>query len=140
MGSLKAFMLPPVTDETKDIVIGKRFVTEKGEPQPFTIRVISQEVNENLRKQCARPIKRNGTIIGEDFDSIKFGKLLVIACTAYPDFRSTELCEFYKTMDPLDVPSKMLTAGEYAKLVSAINELNGFTGNSEDLEEEAKNS
>ena len=140
MGSLKAFMCPPVTDETKDVIIGKRFVNEKGEPQPFTIRVISQEINESLRKQCAHPIKKNGTVIGEDFDSIKFGKLLINACTVTPDFKNAELCDYYKTKDPLEVPSRMLTAGEYAKLVKEINALNGFAEDVEDLEEEAKNS
>jgi hypothetical protein len=44
-------------------------------------------------------------------------------------------------MDPAEVPSRMLSAGEYAKLVKEINELNGFVSqdNSEALEEEAKN-
>ena len=139
MGSLKAFMCPPVMDETKDVIISKRFVDENGEPQPFTIRVISQEINEGLRKQCVKPIKKNGTVIGEETDTTKYGKLLILTCTVSPNFRDSDLCDYYKTKDPLDVPSRMLTVGEYAKLAKAINDLNGFGEDIEELTEEAKN-
>lgn len=140
MGSLKAFMQPPVMDETLDVIVSKRFVNEKGEPEPFKIRIISQEVNEGIRRQCVKPVKKNGTVVGEEFDSVKFGKLLVLTCTTYPNFKDTELCDYYKTKDPLDVPSRMLTVGEYSRLVKAINDFNGFNEDIEELEEEAKNS
>lgn len=136
---LKAFMLPSVTDETKDVIISKRFVDEKGEPLPFKIRKISQEINEGLRKQSSKPIKKNGTIVGEELDSIKFSRLLIIACTLEPNFKASELCDFYKTKDPTDVPSRMLTAGEYAKLAKEIQDFNGFNEDVEELEELAKN-
>lgn len=139
--SIKAFMQPPVEAETKEVIISRRFVNEKGEPQPFVIRAISQETNEGLRKQASHPIKRNGVIVGEDIDTTKYGRLLVLACTVEPDFRDKELCDYYKTLDPAEVPSRMLGAGEYAKLVKEINKLNGFISqdNSDALEEEAKN-
>lgn len=140
--SIKAFMQPPVEAETKKVIISARFTDENGEPQPFVIRVISQETNESLRRQAGKPIKKNGVVIGEDFDPIKYGRLLINACTVSPNFKDRELCEYYKTLDPLDVPGRMLTAGEYAKLVREINDLNGFTVKDEDmdeLEEEAKN-
>ena len=133
-------MQPPVEAETKKVIISARFTDENGEPQPFIIRVISQETNEGLRRQAVKPVKKNGVVVGEDFDAAKFGKLLVMACTVEPNLKDTELCEYYKTLDPLDVASRMLTAGEYNKLVREINNLNGFTANSVDeLEEEAKN-
>ena len=138
--SIKAFMQPPVEAETKKVIISARFTGENGEPQPFVIRVISQETNEGLRKQSAKPVKKNGVVVGEDFDAIKYGKLLVMACTVEPNFKDKELCDYYKTLDPMDVPGRMLTAGEYNKLVREINDLNGFSGSSNDeLEEEAKN-
>ena len=139
--SIKAFMQPPVEAETKEVIISKRFVDENGEPQPFKIRVISQETNESLRKQACKPVKKNGVVIGEDVDSIKYGRLLMLACTVEPNFKDKELCEYYKTLDPAEVPSRMLGAGEYAKLVKEINELNGFISPdvSDALEEEAKN-
>jgi len=139
--SIKAFMQPPVEAETKEVIISARFADEKGKPQPFVIRAISQETNEALHKQASRPIKKNGVVVGEDLDTTKYGRLLVLACTVEPDFKNKEICDYYKTMDPAEVPSRMLSAGEYAKLVKEINELNGFVSqdNSEALEEEAKN-
>ena len=140
MGDLKAFMLPPVTDKTEDVIISDRFKDDKGNVQAFRIRVISQEINESLRKRASTPVKKNGTMVGETFDTIAYGRELIVAATTYPNFRDSSLCDFYKTKDPLEVPGKMLTAGEYNKLIKAINALNGFTEDPKILEEEAKNS
>ena len=43
-----------------------------------------------------------------------------------PDFQDSEICAYYKTMDPLEVPGRMLTVGEYNRLVNAIKELNDW--------------
>lgn len=51
MGDIKAFLLPPVMEETKEVVITKRAVGEDGKPVPFVIRVIDQETNNRLIKQ-----------------------------------------------------------------------------------------
>ena len=125
-------------EEVKEVVISKRFV-ENGEPLPFKIRVISQEMNEQMLKQCSKPVKRNGTVIGEELDRQKYAKMLVLTCTVYPNFKDAELCDYYKTKDPMDVPSRMLTAGEYSKLAQAIQSFNGFAEDTDELIEEAKN-
>lgn len=142
MSGLKAFMKPPVTDTTKDVIISDRFTDEDGKVQPFKIRIISQEINESLHNQASRPIKKNGVVIGSQTDSTKYGNLLIVACVVYPNFKDSELCNYYKTKDPLDVPRRMLTAGEFNKLVKAVNRINGFNVDDdqvETLEEEAKN-
>ena len=59
--------------------------------------------------------------------------------SGFSGFRDLRL---YKTMDPLEVPGRMLTVGEYNRLVNAIKELNELvTEESEldELEDEAKN-
>ena len=140
MGDLKAFMLPPVTDETEEVIISDRFKDEKGNVQAFKIRVLSQEINESLRRRSSTVVKKNGVRIGENLDTIAYGRELIVAATVYPNFRAEELCDYYKTKDPLDVPTKMLTAGEYNKLAKAINILNGFSEDPDAAEEEAKNS
>jgi hypothetical protein len=142
MSGLKAFMKPPVTDTTEDVIISDRFTDEDGKVQPFKIRIISQEINESLHNQASRPIKKNGVVIGSQTDSTKYGNLLIVACVVYPNFKDSELCSYYKTKDPLDVPRRMLTAGEFNKLVKAVNRINGFDvgdDQAETLEEEAKN-
>lgn len=141
MSNIKAFLQPPVMDETREVVISKRFKGADGEPAPFIIRVIDQETNTKLIRQATKKVKSNGQII-QELDNEKYGKLLVQTCVVEPNFKDAELCSYYKTMDPLDVPGRMLTIGEYNRLVYAIKELNELVTSEDELsalEEEAKN-
>lgn len=141
MGNIKAFLQPPVMNEEKEVIISKRFKGADGKPVPFVIRVIDQETNGRIIKQATKKSKVNGQIT-QELDTEKYGKLLVQSCVVSPDFRDSELCSYYKTMDPLDVPGRMLTVGEYNRLVKAIKEFNELAIDESDLdelEEEAKN-
>lgn len=139
MGDIKAFLLPPVMEETKEVVITKRAKGPDGKPVPFILRRIDQETNDKLLRRAQRKVKNNGQFIIET-DNEKFAKLLVQACVVEPDFKDAELCAYYKTVDPLDVPGRMLSSGEYAKLMREINDLNGFEDDMFDaIEEKAKN-
>ena len=107
---------------------------------PCLAKAITQEENEEIRNRCLKPVKKNGVVITRELDTAKFSRELMVACVVEPDFRNSELCKFYGTLDPLEVPSKMLKAGEYSKLSSAISRLNGFDDEStEELANEAKN-
>lgn len=139
MSNLQAFMTPN-TEITKKVIVSDRFKDKDGNTVPFVIRSLSQEENEQLRSTSTKPVMKNGVVISEKLDSSKFGKELMLACVVEPNFRAKELCDFFKTIDPLEVPGKMLKAGEYNKLVSAIYEINGFNDDEyKILEEEAKN-
>ena len=137
MGDIKAFLLPPVMEETKEAVITKRAKGPDGKPGPFVLRAIDQETNDRLIRRAQRTSKVNGQTVRE-LDTEKYGKLLISACVIEPNFKDAELCAYYKTVDPLDVPGKMLSSGEYAKLMQEINSLNGFE-DIDGLEETAKN-
>lgn len=140
MAVLDAFLNPLPMEETKKVIVSKRFVDADGKPVPFEIKTISNEENIALNKKCRKVEYVRGQRY-ETFDSIKYNNALIVACTVSPDFRDAELCKRYGTFDPLDVPTRMLTAGESATLADAILRLNGFlTESAEDLEEEAKNS
>ena len=139
MGVLSAFLHPEPMDITKEIIISDRF-KEDGKPVPFKIRTISQAENDALVKKAQKVDMVRGRRIQYQDDQ-KYTNSLIVACTVQPDFRDAELCQAYGTLDPLDVPGKMLLSGETAKLVEAIMNLNGFTIQSpEEEEEEAKNS
>ncbi len=136
---IKAFLLPPVMEETKEVVITKRAKGPDGKPVPFLLRRIDQETNDKLIKQAQKRKKVNGQILVE-MDNDKYGKLLVQACVIEPDFKNSEMCAYYKTIDPLDVPSRMLSSGEYARLLKEINTMNDFDDESiEAIGETAKN-
>ena len=139
MGVLSAFLHPEPMDITKEIIISDRF-REDGKPVPFKIRTISQAENDALVKKAQKVDMVRGRRIQYQDDQ-KYTNSLIVACTVQPDFRDAELCQAYGTLDPLEVPGKMLLSGETAKLVEAIMNLNGFTIQPpEEEEEEAKNS
>ena len=139
MGVLSAFLHPEPMDITKEIIISDRF-KEDGKPVPFKIRTISQAENDALVKKAQKVDMVRGRRIQYQDDQ-KYTNSLIVACTVQPDFRDAELCQAYGALDPLEVPGKMLLSGETAKLVEAIMNLNGFTIQSpEEEEEEAKNS
>lgn len=141
MRDIKAFLQPPIMGETKEIIVSRRFLDEEGKPVPFKVRVIDQETNDKIIKRATTRKKINGTVV-QEFDNARYGKLLVQACVVEPDFGNAEICAYYKTADPLEVPGRMLSVGEYNRMVKAIKEINEIETSDEDveaLEDEAKN-
>ena len=147
MSKLFDFLHPIADKEEKEVIISKRFVKRdndgnvildedgKAVLKPFRIRAVSQEENEAIAKSATRTHKdRSGQTV-RDFDKVRYSRSLVVAATVEPDFRSSEMCQAFGTMDPMEVPGKMLYSGEYQKLADSIAELSGI---GEDLEEAAK--
>ena len=135
MSALSAFLHPAVTREEKEIIISKRFLGEDGKPTPFKIRSLTQEENAAIIKASTRQKK----VDGQWQASIAANELsarTIVEATVFPDFRSAELCERYGTKDPVQVPGKMLLAGEFSRLIDAVSKLSGFD---KSLDEEAKN-
>ena len=140
---LRAYMQPPVVNETKTVYPSKRLKGADGKPAPFVIRVIDQETNNKLIKQATEKKKANGRLV-ETLNSEKYGNLLIQACVVEPDLKNAELCAFYKTVNPVDTINRMLSVGEYNRLVKEIkllNEIDELTDDedAEIVEEELKN-
>ena len=138
MAGLSAFLHPELPEE-EDVIVSRRFV-EDGKPIAFRVRPITQEENQQLIKQHTKVVKKGG-LTERKLDSERYVNALIVAGTVFPDFRAKELCEAYGTLDPLQVPGKMLLAGEYQKLSDAIMSLSGLSDDAAEEEaEEAKNS
>ena len=140
---LRAYMQPPVVNETKTVYPSKRLKGADGNPAPFVIRVIDQETNNKLIKQATEKKKVNGRLV-ETLNSEKYGNLLIQACVVEPDLKNTELCAYYKTVNPVDTINRMLSVGEYNRLVREIKLLNEIDELADDEdaeigEEELKN-
>lgn len=140
---LRAYMQPPVVNETKTVYPSKRLKGADGNPAPFVIRVIDQETNNKLIKQATEKKKVNGRLV-ETLNSEKYGNLLIQACVVEPDLKNTELCAYYKTVNPVDTINRMLSVGEYNRLVREIKLLNEIDELADDedaeiVEEELKN-
>lgn len=137
MASLSAFLNPIIPDE-QEVIISKRFI-EDGKPVPFKIRPITQEENNALIKQCT-VTKKGARGMERKLDTDKYSASLVVAATVEPDFRNADLCKAFGTLDPLQVPAKMLLTGEYQRLADAILALSDIGDSAEDeAEEEVKN-
>ena len=137
MSVLKGFLQPSPMEETKEVIISDRFKDENGKPLPFKLRKIDSETSESLMKRCRRKERVNGQIITE-VDNAKYTKLLVLACVVSPNFKDSEMCDFYKVINPEDVPSRMLSIGEFSRLSDEIMKFNDFD-TPEDIENEVKN-
>lgn len=135
MNNLNAFLHPIQGDETREVMISTRFRGEGGKPVPFKIRALSQEENARISRQSMRLV-RGGKRGEKELDTEVYTNRIIVAATIEPDFSSEAMCKAYGTMDPIEVPGKMLYAGEYKRLMDAIMELSHFN---DDMEDEAKN-
>ena len=138
MSKLKAFLQPPITGKTKEVVVSDRFVDENGTIQPFVIQAISQEKNAELSENSKNEKIVDG-IPMPMLDNGLYTKRLMLECVKEPDLNDSELCKYYGVIDPLVELGRMLSIGEYQNLSAEIMGINGLKTKKEKLEE-AKNS
>ena len=148
MSKLSDFLTPVVKDETQEIYVSDRFVQHDddgneitgpdGKPlaAPFVVRALTEEMNTKIRKECTRTVRDRTGALTQSFDVNAYTAKMVVYGTVTPDFMNSELCSAYGTVNPEEVPKKMLYFGEYNKLSDAISKLSGFD---DDIEEDAKN-
>lgn len=138
--SLSAF-LNPVKEQTRKVVVSKRFIGEDGKPIEWEIKTITAEEDEALRKACTKKVQVPGKRgqFTQETDYNKYLGLLVVACTAYPNLNDAELQNGYDVMGADNLLKKMLHAGEYTEYLANVQELNGFDSSMDELVEEAKN-
>jgi Phage XkdN-like tail assembly chaperone protein, TAC len=138
-----SFFLPSVVEEAEEVTapISKRFKDKEGNIVPFIFKAIPTERIDALEKECTtyKNVKGQGRV--KDFDTQRFYARVAIETTVYPNFRSKELREAYKTEDGVEVAKKVLSVGgEYNNFIAKTMEVNGFDDTIDDLEEAAKNS
>ncbi|MEK5167166.1 XkdN-like protein [Paenibacillus sp. FSL R5-0527] len=124
----------PVDNLTEEVVVSPRFKDEKGNPLKFTIKAMTEEEFEDIRKKSTQLRKKQ-----VDFDNRKFNLNVAINNTVYPDFKNAESIKKLGVTTPEEYVQKVLLAGELATLVQKISELSGFDVEMSELVEEAKN-
>ncbi|MGN1293681.1 phage tail assembly chaperone [Weissella soli] len=133
--SIKAFLLEDAQalEETKEINFPQ--FTE-----PFVIRSLAADEFDAITKQATKRIKKSGTY-SQEVDQNKLVDGMVAGAVVTPDLNDAELQEYYGTIgDAAGTARKMLKAGQWGNLLSAIQELSGFEQESiDDLVEEVKN-
>lgn len=124
----------------EEVVITKRFLDDKGEPIPFVLRSLPPKRIEEIQEDCTRRIVKKGRVVDEILDSKRMAVKMALESTVFPDFRSAELLESYGVVDPVEAARAVLSVGgEYTDWINAVNRVNGYGDQDEDLVEEAKN-
>lgn len=136
--SLKAFLNASLPENEK-IIISNRFI-ENGEPIPFEIKAVTEEVNNKIRTKATKlNVGKNGR--GTEFNSSQYLSELIVASVVEPDLQNAELQAHYNVVGATKLLEVMLLPGEYADLLNAVQRINGYE--KEDFEEkkdEIKNS
>ena len=126
---LQAFLKPqvmPVLEKTA--ILSERFQGADGKPAAFKLRGISEEENSALRRACQRPGRG---LEPPRFDREGYLRKFAAACVVEPDLKNGELQRSWGVLGEEALLGAMLTAGEYARLLSAAQEVCGFTGGAE---------
>ena len=135
MGKLQEFLTANKVENniTSEVMI-------KPFPHPFVIRSITQAENAQIRKSCTITDFNRKTHQKETTtDSQLYITRLLVACTVDPFFKDAEFQAAYGVMGAEALVEKLLTPGQYAELVSAIEEINSFDNDMQELVDEAKN-
>ncbi|MGG3801794.1 phage tail assembly chaperone [Metabacillus fastidiosus] len=127
-----------VTEEK--VYVSKRFKDEKGKVIPFIMKPIPTTRIEELEKECMEPVEEKGKKVGERLNRVRWLTRMGIESAVYPNFKDKELLDSYKEVDPVVVVKQVLSVGgEFTEWINAVQRVNGYEEDFEDLVEEAKN-
>ena len=140
MKDLKFFLKQnTIPVENQEVEVSKRFKDDTGNTVKFEIKSISNEMDDALRKQNTRQVKKAKGVIVPELDQQKYFVDLVLKSLVYPDLNDKELQDSWGVMDSKELINAMLLPGEYSSLLQEVQKINGWDVNIEDIKEEAKN-
>lgn len=115
-------------------------LTIKPFPFPFVVKSITEGENKEIRKGCQKTTFNKKTHQKEtETDSDLYGNRLVIACCVEPNFKDAELQKKFGVLGAEALLDKLLNPGQFAELLSKVQEMNGFDSDINELVDEAKN-
>ncbi|MFC4305801.1 phage tail assembly chaperone [Cohnella boryungensis] len=134
--SLQEFLnANPVDNLTDEVVVSPRFKDGEGRPLKFTIRAMTSQDFDGIRK-ASTEIRKGRKV---EFDAQRFNLKTVINHTVVPDFKDAASIQKLGCRTPEEYVQRVLLAGEVTTLASEVQKLSGFDVEMEDLVEEAKN-
>ena len=140
MKDLKFFLKQnTIPVENQEVEVSKRFKDDAGNTVKFEIKSISNEMDDALRKQNTRQVKKAKGVIVPELDQQKYFVDLVLKSLVYPDLDDKELQDSWGVMDSRELINVMLLPGEYAALLQEVQKINGWDLNVEDIKDEVKN-
>lgn len=140
MKDLKFFLKQNVVKkENEEVEVSKRFKDDEGNLVKFEIKAISNDLDDQLRKDNTYQKKVAKGIYKPELDSTKYMKDVVTRCLVYPDLNNKDLQDSYEAMDAAELIDKMLLPGEYNALLSKVQEINGWNVDIDEIKDEVKN-
>lgn len=137
MSGLSAFLNPTYTEKTVEVYASDRFLGDDGKPVAFKLKALNQETLELISKRSRHEQTIDGRKVNAVDKAEHLSRCLVESCI-YPNFRDKDLCERFGTLDPVELPKKMLFVSEYEKLARAFLDLNGLSDDSPEYGEITK--
>ena len=136
MKDLKFFLRQnAVLPQNEEVEVTQRFKDENGSPIKFEIKPISNELDDELRKQNTRQVKRAKGVYVPELDNQGYLADMAVRAVVYPDLNDKELQDSWNK----ELLNVMLLPGEYNVLLQAVQKLNGWDLSLDDIKEEAKN-
>ncbi len=135
MGKLQEFLMANEVnkEETVEVQVSQL-------PAPFTIRAISEKENKAIRKSCQKTtIDKKTRQKQTETDTDLYSNRLVVACCVDPNFKDAELQAKYGVRGAEDLIDVLLKPGQFTELLMAVQEINGFADDVNELRDEAKN-
>ena len=129
MGKLQEFLMDAEIGTTQTEVQIAPF------PFPFVIRSITEAENKAIRKTCQK-VEFDKKI---DTDTDLYNARLVAACCIDPNFKDADFQAKKGVRGAEDLINLVLNPGQYTDLLLAVQEINGFTDDVNELRDEAKN-
>lgn len=135
MGKLQDFLL-----NEYDAAPVETEVEIKGFPFPFVVKSIKQEQNKAIEAACKKVTFNKKTHQKEvETDQALYATKLIAACCLEPNFKDAALQSKFGVMGEDALIEKLLDSGQYADLLRAVSDVNGFGTDINDLVEQAKN-
>ena len=140
MKDLKFFLKQnTIPVENQEVEVSKRFKDDAGNTVKFELKPISNEMDDAIRKQNTRQVKKAKGVIVPELDQQKYFVDLVLKSLVYPDLDDKELQDSWGVMDSRELINAMLLPGEYTALLQEVQKINGWDLNVEDIKDEVKN-
>ena len=109
-------------------------------PFPFVVKSITEAENKAIRKTCQKISFDKKTRQKQiETDTDLYNSRLVVACCVEPNFKDAALQEKDGVRGAEDLIDRLLKPGQYTDLLIAVQEINGFADDVNDLRDEAKN-
>lgn len=140
MSEFAAFFAENAVGECiEEVFISERFKDKEGKSVPWKIKAITEAENQEIRKASTRKVKAKGGMQMPETDPNAYSTRLVAECVVFPNLKDSALQASYGVQGADNLIAKMLYPGEFAELVTKVQELNGFDQDINETSDKAKN-